>query len=288
VPLPCSVQLPRPQADDLAVVEAHVGAVVAEVGELEAAAVPVDPRRASATRASRRRRRWPAGCGPAPPASAGCRTRGAGRPGQAQAVGLADDGDVTELRDGGVAAAASRARAPARARRGRAAPAVEAAKARACSFQRQAVQHSTVTRVSLSPAWSISRAATLTASPKQSPAISTTSPRASPPAGAARAGRTRRRVRCPCATMPRAPRASAIALHRGRDRNTAIRPSPRVLTTCPAAVRSTALRQRVDAVRHDRGGLGVAQRFEQRRAAAQVGEQDGAVGDRVMPGASVA
>ncbi len=39
------------------------------------------------------------------------------------------------------------------------------------------------------------------------------------------------------------------------------------------------LGQRPDAVRHDRGGLGVAQRLEQRGAAAQVGEEHGEVGD---------
>jgi hypothetical protein len=138
---------------------------------------------------------------------------------------------------------------------------------------------STVTRVSLSPAWSSSRAATLTASPKQSPPISTTSPRASATCRRSARSPTRRRARCRGARCPRAPRASAWPpARRGavvEDGHQAVAQRLDRL----AAVLGHRPRQRVDAVRDDRGGLGIAQRLEQRGAAAQVGKQDGAVGD---------
>ena len=64
-----------------------------------------------------------------------------------------------------------------------------------------------------------------------------------------------------------------------RVSNTAIRPSPSVLISLPPHC-GTMLRERRDGVRDDRSRLGVAERFVQRRAAAQVGEQDGALGDQ--------
>ena len=186
----------------------------------------------------------------------------------------------TAVARGVAAAPAARARAPAPARRGRAAPAGRGCESASAARGVRPCSTSAVTSVSLSPAWSSSRAATLTASPKQSPAISTTSPRAS----ATCSRRPRRPGEAPRSlpreTMPSSTSCICIGgLHApaAGASNTAIRPSPSVLTTWPPW-RATGARQRVDAVRDHRGGLGVAQRLEQRRAAAQVGKQDGAVG----------
>ena len=60
--------------------------------------------------------------------------------------------------------------------------------------------------------------------------------------------------------------------------NIAIRPSPSVLTTMAAEVLDDARGQR-DALRHDGGRLGVAERLVQGGAAPEVGEQDRAFDD---------
>ena len=110
-PQPCSVQLPRRRLISLVgSAKADIGAVVAQVGELEGAAVPVDAGVRARDAWSRRCRTSPAGCARAPPASAGRRRRGSGpaRPGgcpRARATGST----VAELRGGrGVARARRR------------------------------------------------------------------------------------------------------------------------------------------------------------------------------------
>ena len=117
------------------------------------------------------------------------------------------------------------ARAP--ARRGRAAASSPGCGSASAPTRRGRSTTLAVTSVSLSPAWSSRRAATLTASPKQSPAISTTSPRASADlqlerhrgarrlvraVGRARgrAGRTRCAARRACRPPPGSPSAGVV------------------------------------------------------------------------------
>ena len=171
------------QADDLGVVvEADVGAVVAQVGELEGAAVPVD------ARVRARDAVVVDDVGRLRAAAEDHRQAGAGvdavqvEPDQADAFGLGDrQQHVAVGRRRGVAEAAHRLQQVHVHRLDAAAQLhpVEAAKARALPVRRGRSTTLAVARVSLSPAWSSRRAATLTASPKTSPDISTTSPWAS-------------------------------------------------------------------------------------------------------------
>ena len=152
-----------------------------------------------------------------------------------------------------------------------------------------------VASVSLSPAWSSRRAATLTASPKTSPDISTISPCAMPTCSFSGTGGRGGKVvggSSPCSTASKADSARRVVGHadarhrvvhvvgggdarrrRLEHRHQAVAEGLDDL----AVVGGDDAGEQRDAARDDSGRVGVAERLVHRCAAAQIGEQHGAL-----------
>ena len=229
--------------------------------------------------------RSPAGCGPAPPAGLGRRRRGSGRarPGgclRARATG--STGRRTAVAAVSPKRRTPRAGARAPARRGRAAASGRGCESASVARAGRPVEHARGDqRLVVAGVVEQARGHVDGVAEAVARHLDDLAARQRHLQAQRRAGRARRAVlaaarhRCAPATSCISSAAAAPAAELS---NTAIRPSPSVLTTWPPCGGDDARQQR-DAVRDDGGGLGVAERLVQRRAAAQVGEQDGALQD---------